>query len=88
MTGKMAMTGKATTTMSSLFRKVSDIRTGQVWIDVEMTENGSLHPMKKVKVKEVDDVGMVIIHPAIYGAESQGTPVSVDTFREKYRLEE
>jgi len=70
----------------SLFPEVDDIKPGQVWVDIDIERSGQPDPMATVVVKEIDDVGMIVIQSSIFGDANNKPPLSPDSFRKKYRL--
>jgi len=74
--------------VNSLFGKPKGIKVGQKWVDLALEKDGTPHPMMRVKVKEVDDVGMVVLCSAPYGTSDLDIQIAPDTLLEKYRLDE
>ena len=74
--------------MGSLFSKVDGIEPGQVWIDVELYSHINPHPMSKIRVVEIDNVGMVVIESAAFGSTQNDKVVTPAALRTKYRLEQ
>ena len=70
----------------NLFSSAPDVKTGQVWVDIEQERLKIPDPMNRVFVVRIE-IGMVIISSAVFRNSKRTEAVRIDRFREKYRLE-
>jgi len=73
--------------MNSLFSKPRGVSVGDVFINKELEAKGEPHPMRVVRVKRVDDTGMILLVSNIYGIGGMEHTVTNETLRKEYRSE-
>jgi len=76
--------------MGSLFDAAKDpsVVVGDYYINVPLDEADEPHPMRRVRVQDIDDTGMITLVAGIAGLGGMKRVVSPSTLRDEYRKEE
>jgi len=76
--------------MGSLFDAAKDpsVHVGDYFINLAIDEAGEPHPMRRVRVAEVDDTGMIRLTSAISGLGGMERVVSPATLGREYRRDQ
>jgi hypothetical protein len=70
----------------SLFSRDVGTEPGDIFVSLEIESAGVPSPMLRVRVDEIDEVGMIHLVSASFGADLR-VIVNAATLREKYRRE-
>lgn len=72
--------------MNSLFAKPRGVSVGDTFVNKELDRKKEPHPMRVVRVKQVDETGMILLVSNIYGIGGMERTVTEKTLEQEYKL--
>jgi len=73
---------------SGLFKTDESIAVGSYWINLALDEDGTPHPMRRVRVESIDNTGIIRVVSGISGLGGMERYVSAETLRREYRADQ